>query len=209
MKNQFYTLVGLLKAKANGLQTSSLKSLSSSIGTKFTLKQGSRLNIKGKLIIHKVSQKSKGDSFIELQNNAKMNIDGLVQLFPSTSIVVDQNATLTIGDNTYLGDRAIIICRNEISIGKNCAISWDVQIADSDQHEIYLEDKLINPDTPANKITIGDGVWIGSKCIILKGVTIGEGAIVGAGSVVTKNVPAGAIVAGIPASVKKQNVTWK
>ena len=40
-------------------------------------------------------------------------------------------------------------------------------------------------------------------------MVIGDGAIVGAGSVVTKSVPAGAIVAGNPAKVIKQNITWK
>jgi len=38
----------------------------------------------------------------------------------------------------------------------------------------------------------------------LCGVTIGEKAIVGAGSVVTRDVPAGAIVAGNPARVKRE-----
>ena len=47
---------------------------------------------------------------------------------------------------------------------------------------------------------IGNDVWIGAGAIVLKGVTIGDGAVIAAGAVVTKNVPAGAIVAGVPAS---------
>jgi acetyltransferase-like isoleucine patch superfamily enzyme len=45
------------------------------------------------------------------------------------------------------------------------------------------------------------GASIGSNATILCGVTVGEGAIVGAGSVVTRDVPPGAIVAGNPARV--------
>ena len=48
-------------------------------------------------------------------------------------------------------------------------------------------------------VVIGDNVFIGAKCIILKGVIIGENSIVGAGSVVTKSIPANQIWAGNPA----------
>lgn len=39
------------------------------------------------------------------------------------------------------------------------------------------------------KISIGENVWIGANCVILKGVKIGHNAVVAAGSVVTKDVP--------------------
>ena len=42
-------------------------------------------------------------------------------------------------------------------------------------------------------VVIGGNVFIGARCIILKGVTIGENSIVGAGSVVTKSIPANEI----------------
>jgi len=47
--------------------------------------------------------------------------------------------------------------------------------------------------------TIGNDVWIGSKCLVKGGVTIGDGAIIGMGSVVTKDVPPYEIWAGNPA----------
>ena len=48
-------------------------------------------------------------------------------------------------------------------------------------------------------ITISDNVFIGTSCIICKGVSIGENAVIGAGSIVTKNIPANEIWAGNPA----------
>jgi carbonic anhydrase/acetyltransferase-like protein (isoleucine patch superfamily) len=52
--------------------------------------------------------------------------------------------------------------------------------------------------------TLEDGCLIGIGAVVLNGVTVGEGALVAAGSVVTKDVPAGALVMGAPAQVKRE-----
>jgi carbonic anhydrase/acetyltransferase-like protein (isoleucine patch superfamily) len=52
--------------------------------------------------------------------------------------------------------------------------------------------------------TLEDGCLVGIGAIVLNGVTVGEGALVAAGAVVTKDVPAGALVMGAPAQVKRQ-----
>jgi len=51
--------------------------------------------------------------------------------------------------------------------------------------------------------TLGHDVWIGQGAFIRAGVTLGTGCIVGARSVVVKDVPPYAVVAGMPASVKR------
>jgi acetyltransferase-like isoleucine patch superfamily enzyme len=53
------------------------------------------------------------------------------------------------------------------------------------------------------KVSIGNDVWTGHNVNILSGVSVGDGAVVAAGSVVTRDVPAYAIVAGVPATVKR------
>src|SRR5215467_8421677 len=52
-------------------------------------------------------------------------------------------------------------------------------------------------------VMIGNDVWTGHNVNVLPGVSVGDGAVIGAGSVVTKDVPPYAIVAGVPAVVKK------
>ena len=52
-------------------------------------------------------------------------------------------------------------------------------------------------------VTIGNDVWTGHNVNILAGVSVGDGAIIGAGSVVTRDVPPFAIVAGVPAQVRR------
>jgi acetyltransferase-like isoleucine patch superfamily enzyme len=89
-----------------------------------------------------------------------------------------------------------------ITIGRDCAIGWDVLLLDTHAH-------LIGDEPPGGPITIGDHVWIGARAIVLRGVTIGDGAIVGAGSTVTRDVPPATVVAGVPARVLREDVTWR
>lgn len=110
---------------------------------------------------------------------------------------------IEIGDNSYIGDRTEIHAGELVKIGNNVNIAWDCNILDRDYHAFESESEVVKP------VTICDNVWIGVRSIVLKGVTIGEGAVVAAGSVVTRDVPARCLVAGNPAKVIKENVTWK
>ena len=63
----------------------------------------------------------------------------------------------------------------------------------------YIEEAYIGKgDT-----TIGDGVWLGMRAMIMPGVHIGEGAIVAANSVVTGDVAPYSVVGGSPAKLIK------
>ena len=50
-------------------------------------------------------------------------------------------------------------------------------------------------------IVIGDNVWFGQNCSVLKGVTIGDNCIIGYGSTVLHDIPSNSVVAGTPAKV--------
>jgi len=52
-------------------------------------------------------------------------------------------------------------------------------------------------------VTVGSDVWTGHNVNIMPGVNVGDGAVIGAGSVVTRDVPPYAIVAGVPATVRR------
>ena len=53
------------------------------------------------------------------------------------------------------------------------------------------------------RVVVGNDVWTGHNVNVMAGVNVGDGAIIAAGSVVTKDVPPFAIVAGVPATVKR------
>ena len=92
-----------------------------------------------------------------------------------------------------------VIANVGVEIGEDSLVGAGCLICDSDMHEIPLGSGKAISMAP---IRIGKGVFIGARCIILKGVTIGDGAVIGAGSVVTKNIPAGARAAGNPIVVR-------
>ena len=139
---------------------------------------------------------------VKFYNNAKLFLGKNVKLYKDVSFYLDsEHAKIEIGENTFINRRSELMCKESIIIGSNCAISWDVTIADTDYH-------TINGTKNTEAITIGDNVWIGCKSTILKGVTIGDGAVVASGSVVTRDVPAKALVGGNPAKIIKEEVDW-
>ncbi|CAA9277688.1 MAG: acetyltransferase [uncultured Actinomycetospora sp.] len=113
----------------------------------------------------------------------------------------DRGAVIDIGDGTFVNHRSEIIAHERVSIGRNCLFAWDVQVLDSDSHSL-------DGGARTAPVRVEDGVWVGCRATILKGVTIGEGAVVAAGSVVTKDVPPRALAAGNPARVVREGVTW-
>ncbi|MEW5894172.1 MAG: acyltransferase [Candidatus Omnitrophota bacterium] len=114
---------------------------------------------------------------------------------------------LTIGDNSYIGYRNIISCFKSVTIGNNCLLAEGVKIYDNVSHPLDPEARRRRePPTKENvsPVVIEDDVWIGSDCIILKGVRVGRGSVIGAGSVVTNDVPPFTVAVGNPAKVIKE-----
>lgn len=144
-------------------------------------------------------------SEFRLDKDSTFVCEGDFKLFQGASIYVAPGAKLVLhGGWSFLNTNSTLNCFNYIEIGKGCAISDNVCIADSDSHCINgQKDKVMAP------IIIGDHVWIGKNVTVLKGVTIGSGAVIGAGSVVTKDVPGNTVVAGNPARPIKTIEKWE
>lgn len=121
----------------------------------------------------------------------------------------DTECKISIGKTTTIEGARLSAAEpnSSISIGFDCMLSQDIGITTTDSHSIIelVSGKRINP--PANVI-IGDHVWIGAHCEVLKGVSVGNDSIVGIGSIVTRSLPGNSIAVGIPARVTKKNITW-
>jgi acetyltransferase-like isoleucine patch superfamily enzyme len=131
----------------------------------------------------------------------RFNSLGIVQ--PVTLKTVRPGATLTIGDRVGVSGSSISAA-NRITIGDDVLIGTGCLITDSDAHPVRFADRTDHSLVGTAPVTIHSGVFIGARCIILKGVTIGRESVIGAGSVVSKDVPAQVVAAGNPAVVIKR-----
>lgn len=96
----------------------------------------------------------------------------------------------------FFNTNASITCMKRIVIGDYCKFGNNLVIVDHDHNFMGQNIEGTNETTDefvCRQIVIGNGVWIGANCVILKGVTIGDHAVIAAGSVVRKNVPAGGV----------------
>lgn len=101
---------------------------------------------------------------------------------------------IVIGEDTIVGEGAVLDGRDKLKIGNHVDIASDVMIYNA-QHEINSSVFAAE----RKPVTVKDYVFIGPRCIILPGVTIEKGAVIAAGAVVTKNVGEYKIVGGVPA----------
>jgi acetyltransferase-like isoleucine patch superfamily enzyme len=106
---------------------------------------------------------------------------------------------IVLGDGVFINYGVEIYAARSVTIGDNVHLADMAAIYDTDFHQ--LEE---NAAVRVEPVRIGSNAWIGRQAIILPGVTIGDHAVVAAGSIVTKDVPAKTLVAGNPASVRRE-----
>lgn len=134
-------------------------------------------------------------------NKVDSNSIGLIQ--PCLFNYGMDGSEIKIGDNVGISGSTLNATLS-IKIGNNTNIGSGCIITDTDSHPIHWETRRKNSEpAPKAPVIIGDDVFIGARCLILKGVIIGNGAVIGAGSVVVSNIPPKVIACGNPAKVVK------
>jgi phosphonate metabolism protein (transferase hexapeptide repeat family) len=124
----------------------------------------------------------------------------------------------SLGDYSYLGQRCMVA---DATIGKFCAIAAEVRIG-APNHPIdrpslhrftyvpeYYDsearrDRAFFAARRADRVTIGNDVWIGHGVLVLPGVKVGDGAVLAGGAVVAKDVAPYTIVGGVPARLIRE-----
>lgn len=113
---------------------------------------------------------------------------------PSVRITIPWN--LDLGNQSAVGDRAILYALGPINIGARSTISQGAHLC-AGTHDL----KQAHRPLVKTPIVIGSDVWIAADAFVGPGVTVGDGAVVGARAVVTKSVPENVVVVGNPANI--------
>lgn len=122
---------------------------------------------------------------------------------------VSEEASLEIGDRVSVNYQTTISVAKRVRIGDDTMVAANVQIYDNVSHPLSPARRLRHePFTldEASPVEIGRNVWLGTGAVVMRGVTIGDGAVVAAGSIVTRDVPPNTLVAGNPATVRRELV---
>lgn len=88
-----------------------------------------------------------------------------------------------------------------IEIGNDVRLNYGLTIMTHDFTTLVFKNYYGDFLNSSGKVKIGNNVYFGRNCTVLKGVTIGDNCIIGYGSTVMKDVPNNSVVAGSPAKV--------
>lgn len=147
-------------------------------------------------------------------NRTILKIDGIAafegraKIGVGSKLLIDKGAVFQAGERLGITGDTMILCSQKITIGNNARISWQNIIMDTDQHPVFdTDNNIINHST---EIVIGNNVWIGARCFILKNSVIGDGCIVAANSTITKNFDGitHSVIGGNGAKVLKTDIRW-
>lgn len=118
-----------------------------------------------------------------------------------------------IGDRSYTGRFSLIF---KTKIGKFSSLSYGVVLGAAGHnmtrattHPFIYKNNFyglccggqIESDLFDYDLSIGNDVWIGANCTIIRNLEIGHGAVIGANSFVNKDIPPYAIAVGSPCKV--------
>jgi chloramphenicol O-acetyltransferase type B len=121
----------------------------------------------------------------------------------------------TVGSYTYLADDCQV---SHADVGRYCSIGPQLLVGLGRHPTDWVSTSPVffSPaaqcgatfaDAPhfaeRARVTIGNDVWIGARVYLRDGATVGDGAVIGAGAVVARDVPPYAVVAGVPATVRR------
>lgn len=142
-----------------------------------------------------------------LKGKRHINLEDFVTVRPYAQIW-SGGGTVRIGRGSEIGERCRISIANSLEIGEKVLLSPNVYITDCDHEYRNINVPVLDQGIVqrGQKVSIGEGSYIGINAVIVGNVKIGKHFVVGANSVVTKDVPDYCVAVGSPARVIK-NIT--
>ncbi|MBF4614151.1 acetyltransferase [Curtobacterium sp. VKM Ac-1376] len=107
---------------------------------------------------------------------------------PDTRVKFPWN--LTVGDNCWIGEGVWFHNQDKVILGHDVVISQQTMLTTGSHKH------ATNMALTTRPITVHDGAWITSRCLITGGVTIGRSALVAPMTVVNDDIPPNTKVSG-------------
>lgn len=123
---------------------------------------------------------------------------------------VAEGAHVEIGAWTSFNGTCLITAHEaaRITIGDYCLFGDGCRIAGSDVHRI-LDTATGERINPPGDVAVGEHVWVAPNALITRNARIGRDSIVGFGALVNAAFPPNVSLAGVPARVVREGVTWE
>lgn len=147
--------------------------------------------------IPKINSKTK----IITKKHCKLEIGKNLRCRDNVVFRLDNVGHVSIGNNCFFNDNCQINSQESITFGNNVICGQNVLFFDHDHDYKNNVNNFVRKD-----IKIGNNVWIGANCVILKGVTIGDNVVVAAGNIISKNIEDDAVYYNNNNIVKRKKV---
>jgi acetyltransferase-like isoleucine patch superfamily enzyme len=126
------------------------------------------------------------------------------------STIIDCGGALTnigegleIGNGVGIAQNCFIQVRANVKIGNDVILGPNVSVFSENHNYLDTNVPILKQGVSRKGVIIEDGVWIGTRSVILDGVKIGKNSVIAAGSVVNKDVPSFCVYGGVPARLIK------
>lgn len=162
---------------------------------------GNRVVFERPFVCSDVYVEVSGDGVVEIGSGCLLSGQH-IRLFAPGRITIGAGCAFNGASYLHMHETAII------QLGRDCLIAGGVSFSSSDVHKIIdrATGKRVNPP---GDIIVGDHVWVSSEATLWAGAKVGNDSVVGRASHVSKEFPANCVIAGTPARIVRENVTWE
>ncbi len=115
---------------------------------------------------------------------------------------VGDGAELIIDDDVHIEGGTSIEALQRVHIGARTHVGSFCKILDNHFHQVN-GNRLERP--ASIPVEVDREVTLGARSILLPGAHLGAGTVVHSGTVISRRFPPGAVLSGVPASVRRRN----
>lgn len=143
---------------------------------------------------------------INIEEGGRLVIQGSARFAQGVRLWIDRGATITIGDNFYCNKNCLFRAFDNISIGKDVLLGWNVEMNTSDGHHLVIEN---NSKPNHGPIKVSDHVWVASHVGFAKNSSVPSDTVIAQRSLVTTTFDKSKIlIAGVPAKEIREDIQW-